>query len=321
MHVRRVDVNAASNEFRLPGAAGYTAKSYALSLSGFGTPYKLSASGTWILFRKIPHSIARDAMACYPLLCCQNWRKLKTDLDTISDNIVSMVGVTDPFGEYTIDLLRDSFADLVRPFKQHFVVNLQEPMESFVAPHHHRNARKALHELHVERVVDAVSLLDDWLSLYGRLVQRHSIRGIAAFSKGSFGRQLQVPGVHCFRAVRDNEAVGINIWYQANDIAYYHLGAYSDEGYRLRASFALFWRAIDYFAINGLQWLDLGAGAGAIADTTDGLSRFKRGWANTTRIAYLCGRIFDRDMYRQLTAAREQTGDNYFPAYRKGEFV
>ena len=272
MHVRRVDVNA----------AGYTAQSYALSLSDFGTPYKLSASGTWILFRKIPHSIARDAMACYPLLCCQNWRKLKTDLDAISDNIVSMVGVTDPFGEYTFDLLRDIFADLVRPFKQHFVVNLQEPMESFVAPHHQRNARKALHELHVERVVDAVSLLDDWLSLYGRLVQRHSIRGIAAFSKGSFGRQLQVPGVHCFRAVRDNEAVGINIWYQANDIAYYHLGAYSDEGYRLRASFALFWRAIQYFGSSSVRWLNLGAGAGAVETEADGLSRFKRSWSNDT---------------------------------------
>src|SRR5262249_40272003 len=101
---------------------------------------------------------------------------------------------------------------------------------------------------------------------------------------------------------------------------YYHLGAYSDAGYHLRASYALMRAAIDRFADEGLQWLSLGAGAGARGDTTDGLTRFKQGWANGTRPVYLCGRIFDRERYHALVRARGITRSDYFPAYRSGEF-
>ena len=80
-------------------------------------------------------------------------------------------------------------------------------------------------------------------------------------------------------------------------------GAYSDTGYELRASFALFWVAIEYFAATDLQWLNLGAGAG-VRNSKDGLTRFKRGWSNGTRTAYFCGRIFDRAKYLKVTRSK-----------------
>jgi hypothetical protein len=75
----------------------------------------------------------------------------------------------------------------------------------------------------------------------------------------------------------------------------------------------------DAIAPDGLKWLDLGAGAGAGDDGADGLRRFKCGWTNTTRMAYLCGRIFDRAKYRRLAEGKGVR--DYFPAHRKGEFV
>jgi lipid II:glycine glycyltransferase (peptidoglycan interpeptide bridge formation enzyme) len=89
----------------------------------------------------------------------------------------------------------------------------------------------------------------------------------------------------------------------------------------VNASFALFWEALEHFAARGLKWLLLGAGSGSTARADDGLSRFKRGWATTTRTAYLCGAIFDPQTYAALAQARNIPETKYFPAYRAGEFA
>ena len=112
----------------------------------------------------------------------------------------------------------------------------------------------------------------------------------------------------------------MTLWYVQNGVAYYHLGACTDEGYHLRATFALFRKALDHFAACGLTHANLGAGAGICTSPDDGLSRFKRGWSTTVRTAYLCGRIFDCEKYDQLTRMRGVGSNNYFPAYRWGEF-
>ena len=104
------------------------------------------------------------------------------------------------------------------------------------------------------------------------------------------------------------------------DVAYYHLGAYAEEGYRGRASFALFSTAIEAFAAMKVRWLDLGGGVGTGATAADdGLTRFKRGWATSSRTVYLCGRVLAPEVYRRLTEPLAPTG--YFPAYRQGEFT
>lgn len=228
--------------------------------------------------------------------------------------------VADPFGEYDLAYLKDSFRDLVTPFKEHFVVDLGRPLDSFVHAHHRRNTRKALRDVQVEVCADPAASLDDWIGLYQVLIERHRISGIGAFSRESFARQLVVPGIVVLSAVHNGTTVGMLLWYVQNDIAYYHLGAYSEQGYDLRASYALFSYAIEYFAGRGLSWLDLGGGAGSRAGAASGLSRFKEGWSTGVRTAYFCGRIFDRERYKAITEANGIPVTKYFPAYRLGEF-
>ncbi len=81
------------------------------------------------------------------------------------------------------------------------------------------------------------------------------------------------------------------------------LGAFSELGYSLRASFALFTHAIEHFAASGLRFLDLGGGAGVKGRGPDGLTQFKKGWSNGARTVYFCGRIFDRNKYLGNTLA------------------
>ena len=107
----------------------------------------------------------------------------------------------------------------------------------------------------------------------------------------------------------------MTLWYEQDDVAYYHLAAYSDAGYEHRAAFALFSAALAHFR-GRVDWLALGAGAGAAATDDDGLARFKRGWATGTRTAYLCGRVLDPARYRALAGAGAGMAAAYFPAYR-----
>lgn len=299
---------------------GYSHHTYVQSLNAYGTPRNLIYSGGWILERPITGYHANDAMGCYPLFVCQHWSQLHVDLAEVGSSLVSLALVTDPFGEYDLSYLQKCFVDVVKPFKEHFVVALGHSITTVISEHHRRNARKALHELIVTECINPQEFLEDWVALYATLIERHNIKGMTTFSRESFTQQFAVPSLTVFRASHNGITVGMLLWYVQEDRAYYHLGAYSELGYELRASFALFWRAIEYFADSGIHYLNLGAGAGLDSKGTDGLTRFKRGWATGTRTVYFCGRIFDHAKYQEIVKAKNVPKTEYFPAYRFGEF-
>jgi hypothetical protein len=270
-----------------------------------------------VLERTIPGHADRDATGCYPLFACRDWHRLADDLTDLQSDLVSLVLVADPFGDDQPGLLEACFNRGVVPFKRHHVVEFGRPVAELASRHHRRNARKALGAVAVEQVDDPARYLDDWISMYDVLTRRHAIRGLRAFSPAAFGRQLAVPGIVAFRAEVGGKDIGMLLWYVQEAVAYYHLGAYSPEGYERNASFALFWQAIEWFT-GKLRWLDLGAGAG-IGDGPGGLDRFKAGWATGTRTAYLCRHVFQPGRYQWIASALGDPGTEYFPAYRAGE--
>jgi hypothetical protein len=299
--------------------SGYLHPDYAASLSEFGTPRFLPRSGGWVLVRQIPGFPDRDATGCYPLFACRDWSLLHADLEDLGRDLTSVAIVADPFGDYDVGYLRQCFPDVVLPFKEHFVVDLSRPILEHVSSHHRRNVRKALENVRVETCEVPAEYLDDWTELYGNLVRRHDIKGIRAFSKQAFSRQLNIPGRVVFRAVHRQSTVAMAIWFVQGEASYYHLGASSELGYQLKASFALFWQALEFFSATGLRWSDLGAGAGISSNNLDGLNRFKQGWATGTRLVYFCGRILDQERYAEILRTMGSSS-SYFPAYRAGEF-
>jgi hypothetical protein len=298
---------------------GYMHPGYAESLVEFGTPRELHRCGGWILERQIPGFPYRDAMGCYPLFCCQDWSQLYADLEDLGDELVSLALVPGPFGEYDEACLHRCFKDVVIPFKDHFIVDLRRPMNDVVSTHHRYYARKALKSLHIEECQEPTQFIDEWVALYANLIDRHNLKGIKAFSKRAFAKQLSIPGTVMLRAMHQDVVAGAQIWFVQGEVGYSHLTALNEAGYELRASYALYWSAIECFS-DKVRWLDLGAGAGAKSDGTDGLSQFKRGWSTGTRTAYFCGRIFDPERYAEIVKAKGIAATDYFPAYRKGEF-
>lgn len=299
------------------GAAphGYASAAYAEALAEFGTVLDLPHSGGHLLARTIPGANDDDAMGCYPLFVCRDWSQLPADIEGLADRVVSVALVTDPFAAVSLPQLQATFPDVCFPYKEHYVTDLSLPLETSIDPHHRRNIRKANACMEVEVAPPSETLLKEWQRLYDNLIDRHGIVGIAQFSPHSFRQQFAVPGFTAFVATDASNILGMTLWYVQGDVAYYHLGAYSDEGYQRGASFTIFNTALSHLQSSGVGWAALGAGAGVDA-ADSGLTRFKKGWSTGTRTAYFCGGILQPEAYEILSVgARNNT--TYFPVYRR----
>ncbi|MEM7130830.1 MAG: hypothetical protein AAF702_31185 [Chloroflexota bacterium] len=294
---------------------GYLHRLYADAFQEFGTLHRLEQCAGWVLERQIRGTAAHDAMGLYPLFCCQDWHALAQDLDTHGERWVSLALVADPFGNYDESLLNMLF-DVVLPYKEHYVADTEVPLDSFVSKSHYKNARRALNKVDVEVCPTPLVYLDEWIKLFSVLADRHDIRGLRAFSPDSFEKQLRVPGMVMFRAIREERTVGMDLWYVQDNVAQGHLVAFNDEGYSMSASYATKWTLLNYF-VGKVRWVNFGGLPGSASPSAQGLGHFKQGWANTTRKAYFCGRIFDQERYDSLSHQLPET--NFFPAYRAGE--
>ena len=298
---------------------GYIHPEYARSLSEFGEPKELSRCGGWILERPIPGTPYKDAMGCYPLFTCRDWRKLHIDITGLAKELLTLVFVTDPFADVDTAYL-ESCSDLIKPFKHHYIVDLSHPLENSVNKHHRYYARKSLREIEVEVCHEPSRYVGEWIRLYDNLVKKHNIRGIKAFSPECFHKQLNTPGMVLFVGKLREEVVGAYLVAMHNDVAYSHLSAFSFVGYQNRAAYGIRWTALEYLTGQKIRYVDMGGAAGLEENPTDGLSQFKQGWSNLTRTTYLCGRIFDRAKYLAICEQNGVQDTNYFPAYRRGEF-
>jgi len=297
--------------------SGYLSKTYADSLAEFGTPRHLPDCGGWVLVREIPGTQYQDAMGLYPLFSCLDWGRITEDLSSLGD-LVSLTLVTDPFGNPSQESLGAIFG-IANSFKDHYIVEPARDYTQIVSKHHRQYARNGLAACTVEIEQRPSSFLDTWTELYGALVVRHGITGIQAFSRKAFALQLRAPGLVIFKAIAGGQVVGAHLWYVQGNVAYSHLAATSPQGYDAGASYALHAHAIEHFyRDDAVAWLDLGAGAGATGGAS-GLDWFKKGWAQTTRPAFLCCKIFQPDVYEELAGLVART--TYFPAYRGGELV
>jgi Acetyltransferase (GNAT) domain len=295
---------------------GYQTQQYAHALGEIGNAVHLPRCDGWLLERPIPGSEAVDAAGGYPFFSCRNWSELGADIEALGGRFVAVSMVVDPFSGLDGRSLARWFPDVCYPYKEHAVVDLRGDWRQTVSLHHRRNVRAASRSVAVERCDVPYAWFETWCELYSHLIARHGINGMARFSRSSFERQFRVPGLTAFRGIVREETVAMHLWYLGGDVAYYHLGASSPRGYERKAAFALFDAALGHFANCGIQWTALGAGAGWCAAEDDGLSRFKRGWANDARTAWFCGRILNPDRYRRLTRHLPEQTRSFFPVYR-----
>lgn len=301
---------------RAESAVGYRSSEYAECFSQHGQVIELSTSGAWVLERPIPHSSNFDATGLYPLMVPIDGASLPGDLEDFKERWVSLVAVSDPF-DSTLQTAFKACSGTHTHFKDHYVTDLSQPVESYVAAKRLRQASRAEDFFHITVERDEVSdrSIEDCWKLYDATMERVEATGLRRFSAAAFRRMLRVPGVVCFVARDESGAIAMQVDYHDGDFVYAHLAASNDVGRRLGAAAAINIHQIRHY--DGLaRWIDSGSAPGSAETPTHGLARFKKAFSNRVEPVYLCKAVFDARAYEQLS---EGFSSSYFPAYREGE--
>lgn len=297
---------------------GYLHPLYAKSFAYLGEPLFLPNSKGWLIKRKIPGTLSFDAMGPYPLFFCKYWDALISDLESLRDELVSVSLVIGPFVDFPRHKFQTYF-DILTPYKVHYYLDLSRPLEETIGKSHRKSAMKALRNLRVDLVQSPNINLEEWVYLYDHLVKRHNIKGVRAFPRECFAKQIAIPNTLFFRAWLNEELVGGNLYYIQENTAYAHLLALTDEGYRIGASHALKWVSFNYLAAF-VEKVNLGGSTDNFNNAQNGLVKFKSGWSNLNGVSNFCTKILDRDRYTELVAATNSDDSQWFPAYRSGDY-
>ncbi len=288
----------------------YASSAYALALAAVGAPVDVSEWGSFVLERPIPGSSRTDAIGAYPFQVMGARADLEGGLERLrAKGLVSLVMVPDPLRGPPASALSRVFP-LCRPFKTHHLVGRWAgPYDP--SRHHRERIRRGQRRCRVEQV-RLKDWIGPWKALYAGLVDRRAITGAAAFRPDYFDALAAEPRITAFAALVEGELAAMTLWFEHQGVVYNHLTAANAQGYANSASFALYDTALQHFSEAVVA--NLGGGAGLIDDPEDGLAAFKRGFANTSIPALLCGAILDAQAYHGLAAGRAAV--SYFPAYR-----
>ncbi len=300
---------------------GYRGAEYAAACDHIGEALPLARAGGWLIKRPLAGTPYFDLAAPYPLFDVRDWSLLENDFSGLDkEKFVTVTVVADPLADVSYHDLFTLFPERHVKLKSHFIADLSRNIEDFVSPGHRYKARRALKKATVDHVTDKEACLSQWINLYAQLIERHHIGGAALFSPSSFARQFAMEEMHLFAAREGEETVAMHLWLEQGNRVYYHLGASSQRGYELRATYAIMWDALHFFKRKGIAVAGLGGVAGNSDDPGNGLAQFKRGFSTGNLPSMLCGKVMNPGVYDRLSKERGKEDSPFFPKYRHDEF-
>jgi hypothetical protein len=289
----------------------YATDVYARSLSHLGDAMRIPEWGCSVVLRDLGGGL-RDAFSTYPIAIMAENADIAGGLERLRQmGLVAVTLVLDDFHRPSLRELQANF-DVITPFKTHWIRRNGLPFS--YGKNHRYNLARALKKVTVEPF-DLKNYHSEWTSLYQNLTQRHGIAGgVQAFSSGHVQALARLEGVLAIGAWLEGRLVSAQIWVSDGRYAHSHLTASSDEGYDVRAAYAVNHAAVDCFP--AVELMNFGGGAGLEDDPSDGLVQFKKGFCNDSSQAYICGAILDRIIYKTLSEQRGvPPATTFFPAY------
>ncbi|MBS1189579.1 MAG: hypothetical protein H6R10_1371 [Rhodocyclaceae bacterium] len=290
----------------------YATQAYARSLSHIGAALMVPEWNTAVLTRKID-AVQRDACGPYPITILPPDADLAGGINRLlqQTDLVSVTIVIDEYHHPSFATLGRHF-DVVRPFKTHYVVDRSIGPAS-PSRHHRYEISRALKRLKVD-VFPLKQRLEEWITLYNQLIERHRLQAVHRFPRHYHETLAALSELTAVGAFVDDRLISAHLWIEKSGYVFSHLAASSEEGYALRAAYAVNDFSIQLF--NSANIINLGGAAGRENDPKDGLARFKAGFSNAMVKSYICGKILDLKAYNRLSAAMSPIESSFFPAYR-----
>lgn len=257
-----------------------------------------------LIKRPIPNTEYYDIASIYPFCVDQGAAEFHYAFEAVTSTII-----TDP--------LCDTYFYDYEKYKDHAVVKLKDYDFTKMPDNHKRNIKKyragsrdgfCYTEVCINPTYHAGSLQ----GIYPNLIKKHNITGATAYTNNQLKKLLEVPGTVLFKVFSGSQIINVSLFYIYNNNAYYHLSCQTDEGYKNQSNFTMMYDAIMFFKSLGLGYLEIGASPDGAK--SNGLKRFKEGFATEIRNNYIIKRIHRPDIYEQLCYNRVDNG--FFPLYR-----
>lgn len=297
---------------------GYKNKGYASSFTEQGEAVYLNNCDGWLIKRPIANTSYFDLIGPYPLFFCKDLLSINKDiLDLYHKKIVSLVFVNDQVEPLSLKKTKEQFT-LFKPFKVHYVANLDKPWELFVRRNMRRYANKAFKNFHISLVENNSLFLESLWNFYIENISKKKFTINNLLTKTNLMNQLKLPGVTLFKAESKNKVHGIACYIEVDSRVYGHIIGCSEQGYANYVTYGLYGAALSYYQ-KRMESIDFGGNAGLSNDSSCGLALFKSGWCNQKKMTYLCGKITNKELYSQLTANIKNS--SYFPAYRDPKII
>lgn len=180
----------------------------------------------------------------------------------------------------------------------------------------HRRDLKQLHAKGYSTSVNEWEHLQAFMDAYHETMRRRNAQQYYHFPVAYFRRLREIAGEHLMLVSvlsPEGKFVSGALYTHFHGVMQFHLGGTSNGALQLSPSKLAMEKAIETGRQLNAKWLHLGGGVGA--DTSDGLFRFKQGFAgHGHKLPFTCLRfIHHHEHYRSLCV---NEGNGFFPGYR-----
>lgn len=187
----------------------------------------------------------------------------------------------------------------------------------------HRRDLKRLHSMGYHATVNKWQYLSAFIEAYHQTMNRRNAKEYYFFPASYFSTLKEIAGEHLMLISvisPEGKFVSGGLYTLFHGIMQFHLGGTADEAVGLSPSKMVMDKAIETGRQLNARWLHLGGGVGA--DSSDGLFRFKKGFAGQ-KLPFTCVHLI-HDSHNYLYLCKKTNREKefyegetgYFPLYR-----
>ena len=281
---------------------------YGKTLTHLGQPEVIEGLPWPVFVRPIPNSDRYDALGPWPYGSPLDPGQVAVALAALrARGLVSLTAVLRPDCPAEVDALRHSGLEIM-PLKEHFIYDAREPLPA--------RSKKTRYNIAAARRRCTVERLDigaNWpalAALQQDLMGRRRLSKIARVEADHFERLVDVPGADGLAIFAKGELVAALVVVRSSAQVHFLALLGNERAHRERAHYALYDAAVTRWG--GEHVLCLGGAPSGEAG--EGIGKFKRRFATSTRPVSLLKIVLDPAACAELTASRNTPG--YFPPYR-----
>ena len=193
-------------------------------------------------------------------------------------------------------------------------VDLSLELEEIVSKFSKSNKRaiKKAKKNNIEiKILKSGFLIDEFINIYNKTMQRVGSREFLFFSKKYFEELFKMKNLIQFCAYHNKTLIASTVCIYSKDFFNYHLGASLSEFLEFRPNNLLFLEMIKFSKLKNCKFLFLGGGS--TTDEDDTLLRYKASFSNQNIDFQIGERILRQNIYNNIT---EQWMDKFPESYK-----